>query len=743
MKYFSKDSILYAYRELSKLTTDPSKQGATQAASSLRYLFALDQFVKSFRRPCNTQKKEDRENFIKYVGNVVAINDINYTANFFDAIKSDDDYKVGSNFFSVNTVKTSLENKSKDYEFPKRGNSPLFIIRNGELIEKEEYFTNLLSILYDANLRSAFAIWLIRNFEIDHSDIYNSVKECLLTRYSNNLVDTLLPPKTDFSNAISFSFSEDKPLLTFSDFPKQTQKTNQNSSLLLTSEELIEKVRDSFVRFWNLIDQHDDDKETYISSFETAINPYLHKLDLGYYNIFQIIDINQLDVVISALIAKYPELLYVTNERSNQGVENEVSSTYLHYRNYLQIIAFSDFRANIDIQKRKSNSINAKTKVSDYWLFLRAMRTKPFLLLAGISGTGKSRIVRQLARACWPVGSDEAKAHKPSNFEMVQVKPNWHDSSELLGYVSRINEKPAFIAGEFLKFIAKAWENPDIPYFLCLDEMNLAPVEQYFAEYLSVVESRKLQDDGKTILTDPILKKESGKSENGVWYQNLCNTLTENETLQHQFLEDGIRIPQNLIVVGTVNMDETTYSFSRKVLDRAMTIEMNEVNLNGGLRKEETVMPFIPTDNMLADAVEGYDVYPGNEKYLDKVIKYLADINGVLADTPFRVAYRTRNEFLIYVMNAIRLAGLAESDDETKKNAVIANALDEVTSMKILSRIEGDKRKAYFLGDLKEKIKTILESIDGVDWSEENSTSLAKLNTMIDRLKSGYTSFWD
>ena len=123
--------------------------------------------------------------------------------------------------------------------------------------------------------------------------------------------------------------------------------------------------------------------------------------------------------------------------------------------------------------------------------YITAIKSKPFLLLAGISGTGKSRIVRELARACWEEGSEEYKEHKPRNFEMVQVKPNWHDSSELLGYVSRIGADKdgngvTFVAGDFLKFIARAWEEQDVPYFLCLDEMNLAPVEQYFAEYLSV-----------------------------------------------------------------------------------------------------------------------------------------------------------------------------------------------------------------------------------------------------------------
>jgi len=364
---------------------------------------------------------------------------------------------------------------------------------------------------------------------------------------------------------------------------------------------------------------------------------------------------------------------------------------------------------------------------------VRAIRTKPFVLLAGISGTGKSRIVRKMAQACWKPGSEEAKAHKPSNFEMVQVKPNWHDSSELLGYVSRISGKPQFIAGDFLKFIAKAWENPTMPYFLCLDEMNLAPVEQYFAEYLSVVESRKLQADGKTIISDPLMKKEDEE-----WYHTLVVSITSSEKIRTQFLTEGIAIPQNLIVVGTVNMDETTYSFSRKVLDRAMTIEMNEVDLRGGLHKTDDILPHIEPSQLLSDAVEGFDVYEQNQESCNKAIAYLDAVNKVLDKTPFKVAYRTRNEFLIYMVNALKLA-----DKDADVNVTITSALDEVTSMKILSRIEGDKRKVGFLPELRNAIKSGLEGIDGKEHSEENSISLSKLKNMKEKLNSGYTSFWD
>lgn len=373
----------------------------------------------------------------------------------------------------------------------------------------------------------------------------------------------------------------------------------------------------------------------------------------------------------------------------------------------------------------KSKTVKIKP---NYRPYITAIKSKPFLLLAGISGTGKSRIVRELARACWDEGTEEYKAHKPKNFEMVQVKPNWHDSSELIGYVSRVSGKPEFIAGDFLKFVAKAWENLDVPHFLCLDEMNLAPVEQYFAEYLSVVESRKSQDDG-TVKTDAILKKADEE-----WYFNLTDQLTSKEEIRKQFNSNGITIPQNLIVVGTVNMDETTFSFSRKVLDRAMTIEMNEVNLKGGLDDRYESIGKLSNAELIGCNVEGVDVYSSNEVVCNKVIEYLQKINDKLEGTPFKVAYRTRNEFLLYVVN-----NLPYKQDDESEDFVIQRALDEITSMKVLSRIEGDETKVSrtFLSSLEEIIKTALPEI-----SESSSVSLKKLAEMKKRLESGYTSFW-
>jgi hypothetical protein len=384
---------------------------------------------------------------------------------------------------------------------------------------------------------------------------------------------------------------------------------------------------------------------------------------------------------------------------------------------------------------RQLPTIDPKTIKAQYRPYITAIRTKPFLLLAGISGTGKSRIVRELARTCWYKDDEEYKAHKPRNFEMVQVKPNWHDSTELIGYVSRISGTAEFVAGDFLKFIVKAWEEPDVPYFLCLDEMNLAPVEQYFAEFLSVIESRKLNDNGE-IETDPILKKEPQE-----WYHTLVCSLTEKSELQQKFLNSGISIPKNLIVIGTVNMDETTFSFSRKVLDRAMTIEMNEVDLYGGLEEEHENIGKIEFNTVVGNYVEGVDVYKTNKAVCDIVIEYLQSINKKLDGTPFKIAYRTRNDFLLYVVNNLPYKK-DENGGELNDNYVIARALDEITSMKILSRIEGDEDKtSTVIRELKNAVESGLKAVcDNFDITK--SISLMKLDEMEKRLESGFTSFW-
>lgn len=372
----------------------------------------------------------------------------------------------------------------------------------------------------------------------------------------------------------------------------------------------------------------------------------------------------------------------------------------------------------ITSEKAKISSDNLSNTFLHY---LTALRTKPFMLLAGISGTGKSRIVRKLAQATvteelqraegykgTDFANDRWLLHSPANFELIQVKPNWHNSMDVIGYLSNI-PSPHYVFTPFIEFIVKAWQHPEVPFFLCLDEMNLAPVEEYFAEFLSAIESRSFE--GEEYLTDPIIKPfnsfgiaKNEKGEDINVGNMMINTLfpkfkasdagSEVIKIIEHFRTRGLTLPKNLIVIGTVNMDETTFSFSRKVLDRAMSVEMNEVNYDSFLtdttdddlkaivkafeEKDDADLNALLVDRHI-EAKEIIDELGDDARF---VIDYLKRINALLEGTPFKLGYRAANEALIY---------LQASKEFGEPNSVAA--LDNFTLMKILSRIEGDETK--------------------------------------------------
>jgi 5-methylcytosine-specific restriction protein B len=434
----------------------------------------------------------------------------------------------------------------------------------------------------------------------------------------------------------------------------------------------------------------------------------------------------------------------------------------------------------IAINKLKSSNQHH----SIYTSYLTALRTKPFMLLAGISGTGKSRIVRKLAqatvteelqRANGYTGGDFANdrwtLHSPVNFELIQVKPNWHNSMDVIGYLSNI-PSPHYVFTPFIEFIVKAWQHPEVPFFLCLDEMNLAPVEEYFAEFLSAIESRSFE--GEEYLTDPIIKPFNSFGEDVA--KTMVNTLFPNFTagdtesaitkvIKH-FRTKGLTLPKNLIVIGTVNMDETTFSFSRKVLDRAMSVEMNEVNYDSFLTDttdddlKAIVEAFEQNDDadlnaLLVDRhIEAREIIDDLGDDARFTIDYLKRINALLEGTPFKLGYRAANEALIYL----------QASQEFGQTDRIA-ALDNFTLMKILSRIEGDETKlkitdseadkeriakaevnvdeAKQYGDL--NILTALRHIITNQLGEQDKLqSVKKIDSMLSQLKRDhFVSFWN
>ena len=463
------------------------------------------------------------------------------------------------------------------------------------------------------------------------------------------------------------------------------------------------------------------------------------------------------------------------------------------------------------IQARISNdslTVPTTPQTSDniQHLVLSAIRTKPFMLLAGISGTGKSRIVRELAFKSCPKYLQDKDGTTPGNYCMIEVKPNWHDSTELLGFYSNLSKKYQF--KKFVKFLVKAKMFPKVPFFVCLDEMNLAPVEQYFAEILSILETRKHpkkegtnETDMSVIKTETIIDAsyfrelsemkhvKNTQTGDGLFlnltdrdiYLKLFNIDTEEDIDEeignrYDLITMGLTLPDNVIIIGTVNMDDTTHQFSRKVIDRAMTIEMNGgrlADMFGGsknleyLPKEEQEKWQHAFSQRYVTADEVLEAHPDVAKQLkEQLPDRLEKINEALKGTPFEVSYRVLNELTIMV--GVMLDNKKEEDT---LEGIINQAVNNILLMKILPRIEGDAEMFSLSRAYKEKmgisysdrlewLKALApdiedetkESTDAGSESEESSTeekiehlqtAKEKIQEMIDRLNNQeFTRFW-
>ena len=453
-------------------------------------------------------------------------------------------------------------------------------------------------------------------------------------------------------------------------------------------------------------------------------------------------------------------------------------------------------------EQSKDNSSNSVEKFKmEKAKYLSALRTKPFMLLAGISGTGKSRIVREFAFKSCPVELQDADGTEPGNYCMIEVKPNWHDSTELLGYWSNLNKQYMFT--KFVKFLIKAKMYPETPFFVCLDEMNLAPVEQYFAEFLSVLETRKHieNEEGEVCIKSGVLvDKEYFKKVGEVGNNSLGHAYptcpTDRDIYMKLFdivdkaemekvpandaktlTEVGLTLPENVFIVGTVNMDDTTHQFSRKVIDRAMTIEMNGGNLADIFSdKDELVYAEHPLtmENLQAKYVSAKEILThcstvtNNEDMHNYIIgkgeiglpQRLNEINKVLNGTPFTVSYRVMNELTIYL--AVLLDQAEEEGKEITFDSFkqyVETAIDRILLMKILPRVEGDD-EMFHISDKERNANELSDQTeDGheftkLDWlkqiapqhNEDNQNeymAVDKLAEMIERLnRQSFTRFW-
>ncbi|WP_144507755.1 McrB family protein [Bacillus mycoides] len=331
--------------------------------------------------------------------------------------------------------------------------------------------------------------------------------------------------------------------------------------------------------------------------------------------------------------------------------------------------------------------------------FFLSLKTKPFVILSGISGTGKTKIVQWFAES---LGATEENGQ----FTLIPVRPDWSDSSDLLGYVNLQGE---FQERPLIKVLEAADANPNRPYFVVLDEMNLARVEYYFSDFLSVIESRKWKD-GK-IVTSPVLP------------ESIAN--------RH------ITIPSNVYIIGTVNMDETTHPLSKKVLDRANTIEFNTVNLdyfNFLMDMEEKEAEIVSSSSLATKYLHLKECFKENEDLVRNISTILIEINKTLESVGAQVGYRIRDEICFYM--AYNEQGKLLSFDE---------ALDYQIYQKILPRLAGSD------GRTEEVLKQLYVLCANEEYDSSNNDasyakyprSANKLSHMLRRFEyDGFTSFW-
>jgi len=264
---------------------------------------------------------------------------------------------------------------------------------------------------------------------------------------------------------------------------------------------------------------------------------------------------------------------------------------------------------------------------------------KHFVILSGLSGTGKTQLALKYARAIHGLLSNTAQ--DPLLFE-CPVRPEWTDPSGLTGYYDVLTNR--YVVPTFLEAVLVATAHRESPVFVILDEMNLARVEYYLSDVLSAIES------------GGALQLHS----NGVPLEGTTGAAVRAE----------IPLPPNLYIVGTINIDETTNPVSDKVLDRASVIDMSTVDVAG----------------FLASLVSRY---PELEAAKDASEQKLTEVHTLLSQYGLGFGYRVVEEFVRYhAFDAAHIHSSAES------------VTDQLLVQKILVRLRGSERQRPLLTGL-------------------------------------------
>lgn len=360
-----------------------------------------------------------------------------------------------------------------------------------------------------------------------------------------------------------------------------------------------------------------------------------------------------------------------------------------------------------------------------------ALASKGFLLVTGPSGTGKSRIGREIAVATdyaveQKYSATQIASRPATNLAFVPVGADWTDDTPLLGYKNLFGSANSEQSNSDVRTSREVWEltptlllilrclaKPEAPHFLILDEMNLSHVERYFGKFLSIMEAnRGLSEAGKFLLLTP-----EDVALIAVTLQGHGHYPMEAEVAARLSGErSGLVLPDNLLIVGTVNVDETTYMFSPKVLDRAHVVEMGLPDPLAYLRRQLVdTASLLPTDDAvsilkrgisrtrtgywereapLSRITESCATGPWSsavDQIISAVERTLAGTQRLLAPVGFGFAYRSMNEVCSYVATYLECSDLTLFS--TEGHAGWQAALDRAVFQKLLPRLHGNRRQ--------------------------------------------------
>lgn len=406
---------------------------------------------------------------------------------------------------------------------------------------------------------------------------------------------------------------------------------------------------------------------SYISSIEWLSDRFYEKNKISKKSIFEIEDIDlitELHSEVKKIQRDKNSIIYNKNapsygERYFYSASLSKYKEFLQYKNGGSVIEKTTKQILINIQKFDINSFNecvfesglifSETLISR---FVSSLLTKPFVLLTGLSGSGKTKIAQSFVK--WICEDD-------SQYKIIPVGADWTNRDPLLGYPNGLNPKEYITpdSGALNLIIAASKvENANKPYFLILDEMNLSHVERYFADFLSVMES-----DDKINLYSGTVRKD----------------------LDGNVIPNEIFWTKNLFIIGTVNIDETTYMFSPKVLDRANTIEfrVDELNIKSFFDLPSKIDLSVLGSKGAKMAKSFLDISRENsiekdKEYTDTFVKFFNELKKVGAE----FGYRTAVEMLLLIKKLNIVSNISKNE-----------SVDIAVMQKLLPKLHGSRSK--------------------------------------------------